>query len=55
MKKKIVKGVGIFIFVLAVIVLVCNIYTWIFSGNQNIKLNTAKQAYANSDLYVSII
>ena len=55
MKKKIVKGIGLIIFIAIVIVAICNVYGWIVSGKQFIKINTSSKAYTNSDLYVSII
>ena len=29
-----------------------NIYSWIVSGKQNIKISTPNKAFTNSDLYV---
>ena len=55
MKKKIAKCIGILIFISLVIVAIFNIYNWINCGNQYIRINTSTKAYANSDLYVSII
>ena len=55
MKKKIVKYALLVVFIAIIILTICNIYKWIVCGNQNIKISTAKKAYTNSDLYVSII
>lgn len=55
MKKKIAKSMGLLVFVAIVIIAICNIYGWIVSGKQYIKINTSSKAYTNSDLYVSII
>lgn len=55
MNKKTAKLIGLLIFIAIVIVAVCNIYSWIVTGKQRIKINTASKAYVNSDLYVSII
>lgn len=55
MKKKNLKYVGIVIFLALIILAICNIYTWIVSGEQNIKISTSDKAYTNSELYLSII
>ena len=55
MKKKVVKCIGIALFVVIVIITLFNIYSWIVSGKQNIKISTPNKAFTNSDLYVSII
>ena len=55
MKKKVVKCIGIALFVAIVIITIFNIYSWIVSGKQNIKISTPNKAFTNSDLYVSII
>ena len=55
MRKKIAKSIGILFFIMIVIVAIYNIYSWIVTGNQYIKINTSNKAYTNSDLYVSII
>ena len=55
MKKKIAKVIGLMAFMTIAIVAICNIYGWIVSGKQYIKVNTSSKAYTNSDLYVSII
>ena len=55
MKKKIAKSIGLLIFIAIVITAICNIYVWIVSGEQYIKISTSSKAYTNSDLYVSII
>ena len=55
MKKKVAKCIGIALFVAIVIITLFNIYSWIVSGKQNIKISTPNKAFTNSDLYVSII
>ena len=55
MKKKLFKYVGLVIFAILVIVAICNIYTWIVSGKQYIRISTASKAYANSDFYISFV
>ena len=55
MKKRIVKCLLILGFVAILIATICNIYGFIVSGNQTIKINTSNKAFTNSDLYVSII
>ena len=55
MKKKVAKCIGIALFVVLVIITIFNIYSWIVSGKQNIKISTPNKAFTNSDLYVSII
>ncbi len=55
MKKKIIKIIGVLIFIAIVIIATCNIYSFIVSGKQYIKISTSSKAYTNSDLYVSII
>ena len=55
MKKKVAKCIGIALFVALVIITLFNIYSWIVSGKQNIKISTPNKAFTNSDLYVSII
>lgn len=54
MKKKVGKILLLIGFIVMVIVAIFNIYKWIMCGKQDIMINTSKQAYANSDLYVSI-
>ena len=55
MKKKVAKCIGIALFVALIIITIFNIYSWIVSGKQNIKISTPNKAFTNSDLYVSII
>ena len=55
MKKKVAKCIGIALFVVLIIITIFNIYSWIVSGKQNIKISTPNKAFTNSDLYVSII
>ena len=55
MKKKVAKCIGIAIFVILVIAAIFNIYSWIFSGKQDIKISIPNKAFTNSDLYVSMI
>ena len=51
MKKKLI----VFIFLVAIILVIVNGYKCKTTGNQNITITTAKTAYSNSDLYVSIV
>ena len=55
MKKKIEKYILLFIFVALTICAIFNIYKWVVTGKQEIKISTVAKAYANSDLYVSIV
>ena len=55
MKKKIVKSIGGLVFVALIIIAIFNIYNCIVCGKQYIRINTSNIAYANSDLYISII
>ena len=55
MKKKVAKYIGVAIFVFLVIAMIFNIYSWIVSGKQDIKISIPNKAFANSDLYVSVI
>ena len=55
MKKKAINYVLLFIVILLVACTMLNIYKWIVSGKQNIKISTTTKAYTNSDLYVSIV
>ena len=55
MKKKVVKIIGLAIFAIIIICAIFNIYKWVVSGKQNIKISTANKAYSNSNLYVSIV
>ena len=55
MKKKVAKYIGIALLIVLTIFTIFNIYGWIVSGKQNIKISTPNKSYTNSDLYVSII
>ena len=55
MKKKILKFILLAVFIIITLCAAFNIYKWIVSGKQTIKISTAKQAYTNSELYVSTI
>ena len=55
MKKKVAKIVGLIIFIILVILAICNIYSSIVSGKQDIIISTSSKAYTDSNLYVSII
>ena len=55
MKKKVVKCIGIALFVALIIITIFNIYSWIVSGKQDIKISIPNKAFTNSDLYVSVI
>ena len=55
MKKKIAKYIGLAILVVLVVAMIFNIYSWIVSGKQDIKISIPNKAFANSDLYVSVI
>lgn len=55
MKKKIVKSIGVLVFVALIIIAIFNIYNCIVCGKQFIRINTSNIAYANRDLYISII
>ena len=55
MKKKVAKCIGLLILIALVIVAICSTYSWIVTGEQQIKISTSSKAYTNSDLYVSII
>lgn len=54
MKKKVRKYVLWVAFLILAIATIYNMYKWNVCGEQTIKISTAKQAYANSDLSVSI-
>ena len=53
--KKIFKTILAILFVLLVIFGVCNAYKYFTTGNQQITLSMAKQAYTNSNFYLSVI
>ena len=55
MKKKIIKGLLLIVFCILAVLASFNTYTWIVSGEQQIKISMAQKAYTNSDIYVSII
>ena len=55
MKKKIKKYVLLFVVIVLALFTIFNIYKWIVTGKQDIKISTASKAYTNSDLYVSIV
>lgn len=52
--KKALKIIGLLLVILLSIVAIINVHTWICSGKQNVRINTASKIYNNSDLYVSI-
>ena len=54
MKKKILKYILLAVFIIITLCAAFNIYKWIVSGKQTIKISTAKQVYTNSELYVSV-
>lgn len=53
--KKTFKTILVILFVLLVVFAVFNCYRYFTSGKQEIKISMSKQAYTNSDFYVSII
>ena len=55
MNKKAVKYIGLLGVILITLIAIWNVYYWIVSGNQYIKINMSSKAYTNSDFYVSII
>ena len=55
MKKKVLKYVLLFVVIALVACTIFNIYKWIVSGKQDIKISTVDRVYTNSDLYVSIV
>ena len=55
MKKKIVKYTILSILTILVIFTLYSVYNWTVSGKQYIKISTSSKAYANSNLYVSVI
>ena len=55
MKKKILKGALLIVFVTLIVLAIYNTYNWIVSGEQRIKISTATKAYTNSELNVSIV
>lgn len=55
MKKKVAKYIGLAILVVLVVAMIFNIYSWIVSGKQDIKISIPNKAFTNSDLYVSMI
>lgn len=55
MVKKIAKGIGILFFIILLIIAVSNVYNWIVSGNQYIKISTSNKAYTNNDFNISIV
>ena len=54
MKKKILKGIGLFVLAAIVIINLYNLYIWIVSGNQLIITNIPSKAYTNSEVYMSV-
>ena len=55
MKKKVVRSILLVAFIALALFAICNVYLWIVSGKQDIKISTSTKAYSNSDLYVSVI
>lgn len=55
MKKKVIKCALLVVFIIIIALGIINTYKWIVCGRQDIKINTSKKAYTNSDLYVSIV
>ena len=55
MKKKIIKCILLIVYCLLVVFAIFNAYNWTVSGEQQVKINTAKKAYTNSELYLSIV
>ena len=55
MNKKTVKSALLLVFTIVVVLAVGNIYKWIVCGEQSIKISTPNKAYANSELYLSVI
>ena len=55
MKKKVIKCALLVVFLIIIALGIINTYKWIVCGRQDIKINTSKKAYTNSDLYVSIV
>ena len=55
MIKRIVKILGILVLIVLTLAAAYNVYRFVRSGNQNIKISTPTKAFSNSDLYVSII
>ena len=55
MKRKVVRIIGLVVFILLLIATIFNVYKWIVSGKQEIKISTFNKAYTNSDLYISVV
>lgn len=55
MMKKSKKYVLLCLFLVLIATAVFNTYKWIVCGEQTIRITTSKQAYTDSDLYVSIL
>ena len=55
MKKKVVRSILLVAFIALALFAICNIYVWIVSGKQDIRISTSTKAYSNNDLYVSIV
>ena len=55
MKKKFFKCLLLVLFAVLVFSAISNVYKWIVSGKQEIKISTSKKAYTNSNLYVSTV